>query len=163
MSNESFIDYLNTPAGILKLVTSQTDVQEVIFTEKIEESSESTPNVMLELKRQLSDYFEGKSQKFDLPIGAMGTNFQQKVWQELMNIPYGKTISYLDLAKILGDEKVIRAAASANGKNPIAIIIPCHRVIGQSGKLVGYAGGLNRKKWLLEHESKTFYGNWELF
>jgi methylated-DNA-[protein]-cysteine S-methyltransferase len=102
----------------------------------------------------LEEYFTGKRIVFDLSIYAHGTNFQQTVWEKLVQIPFAKTITYLQLAKRLGNVKSIRAAASANGKNPLAIIIPCHRVVGVDGKLTGYAGGLHRKQWLLEHEAK---------
>lgn len=101
---------------------------------------------------QLKAYFSGKLRSFDIQTDLEGTSFQQKVWKELRNIPFGKTISYLELSKRLGDVKAIRAVASANGRNPLWIIIPCHRVIGSDGSLTGYAGGLYRKKWLLEHE-----------
>lgn len=101
---------------------------------------------------QLDEYFRGKRRVFDLPLAPDGTEFQKKVWQQLLSIPYGKSVSYLNMAENLGDVKTIRAAASANGKNPIAIIIPCHRVIGKDGSLTGYAGGLWRKEWLLKHE-----------
>lgn len=107
---------------------------------------------------QLAEYFEGKRTHFELKLNPEGTEFQKKVWKKLEEIPFGKTISYQQIANQLGDPKVIRAAASANGKNPIAIIIPCHRVIGSDGSLTGYAGGLHRKKWLLEHESPSKQG-----
>ena len=90
-----------------------------------------------------------------MKLSPEGTEFQKKVWSELLNIPYGKTATYQQMANTLGDPKVIRAAASANGKNPISIVIPCHRVIGSDGSLTGYAGGLHRKKWLLEHENPS--------
>lgn len=108
---------------------------------------------------ELQEYFEGNRTHFTFKIQPKGTDFQQKVWQELINIPYGKTISYLDLAKKLGDVKAIRAVASANGKNPLWIVVPCHRVIGTDGSLTGYAGGLWRKKWLLEHENPSNQGS----
>ena len=98
--------------------------------------------------------FDIHRKQFDLPLNPSGTAFQQKVWQQLIQIPFGETITYLHMAKRLGNVKSIRAAASANGKNPLAIIIPCHRVVGADGKLTGYAGGLHRKQWLLEHEAK---------
>ena len=110
---------------------------------------------------QLSEYFEGKRTSFDLPFGLEGTDFQKRVWAELLNIPFGKTRSYMEQAKALGDVKAIRAVASANGQNKIAIIIPCHRVIGSDGSLTGFAGGLHRKKWLLEFETPPIQG--ELF
>lgn len=106
------------------------------------------------LQIQLKEYFSGIRNVFELALQPTGTSFQQKVWSELKNIPYGETCSYQQQANILGDPKAIRAVASANGKNHIAIIIPCHRVIGSNGSLTGYAGGLWRKKWLLEHEAK---------
>ena len=104
---------------------------------------------------ELNDYFQGKRTHFDFKLNPKGTEFQQKVWQALLEIPYGKTCSYMDLSKKLGDVKAIRAVASANGKNPLWIVVPCHRVIGTDGSLTGYAGGLWRKKWLLEHESPS--------
>lgn len=110
---------------------------------------------MQEAVTQLNDYFLGKRKDFTFKLNPKGTEFQQKVWQELLQIPYGKTMSYMDLSKKLGDVKAIRAVASANGKNPIWIVVPCHRVIGSDGSLTGYAGGLWRKKWLLEHENPT--------
>jgi methylated-DNA-[protein]-cysteine S-methyltransferase len=116
------------------------------------------PGCLTECKKQLQDYFNGQRLQFDLPLSPAGTPFQNKVWNALQQIPFGETISYLELARRLGDPKVIRAAGTANGKNPIAIIIPCHRVIGSNGDLVGYAGGLENKKWLLEHEQKCIGG-----
>ena len=102
---------------------------------------------------QFEEYFNGDRTVFDLKLNPSGTDFQKKVWDALLQIPFGKTISYLELSKQLGDVKAIRAVASANGKNPLWIVVPCHRVIGTNGDLTGYAGGLHRKKWLLEHES----------
>lgn len=116
-------------------------------------SSQKIPDYLKETTQQLLEYFDGKRTDFDLKLNPEGTDFQKKVWKELSKIPFGKTVSYLDIAKRLGDPKAIRAAASANGKNPLWIIVPCHRVIGSDGSLTGYAGGLWRKKWLLEHES----------
>lgn len=110
--------------------------------------------VLENCKLQLESYFSGELMNFDLPLAPEGTEFQQKVWAELLKIPYGETITYLDLAVRLGDPKCIRAAGTANGKNPIAIVIPCHRVIGAGNKLTGYAGGIWRKKMLLELEMK---------
>ncbi|MFH1194736.1 MAG: methylated-DNA--[protein]-cysteine S-methyltransferase, partial [bacterium] len=103
---------------------------------------------------QLKKYFEGKLKKFDLPLDMQGTDFQINVWNELLNIPFGETKSYMEIAELVGDKKSIRAVGKANGDNKIAIVIPCHRVIGSDGKLTGYAGGLWRKKWLLDHEKK---------
>lgn len=110
--------------------------------------------VLEKCKLQLESYFSGSLLNFDLPLAPEGTEFQQKVWTELLKIPYGETITYMDMAVRLGDPKCIRAAGTANGKNPIAIVIPCHRVIGAGNKLTGYAGGIWRKKMLLELEMK---------
>ena len=111
-------------------------------------------DVILKAKNQLYEYFDGNRIEFNVPLQLVGTDFQKKVWNLLMKIPFGKTISYLDLAKMLGDPNATRAVAAANGKNPIAIIIPCHRVIGSDGSLTGYAGGLGNKRMLLSFESK---------
>ncbi|MCB0699697.1 MAG: methylated-DNA--[protein]-cysteine S-methyltransferase [Chitinophagaceae bacterium] len=106
------------------------------------------------LQKQLNEYFSGERKVFDLPLCYTGTDFQAKVWNELLSIPYGSTKTYMDLTKKLGDVNAIRAVARANGENCLAIIVPCHRVIGSNGDLTGYAGGLRNKKWLLEHEAK---------
>lgn len=107
-----------------------------------------------QLQQQVNEYFKGDRQQFDLPLLLTGTAFQQKVWEALHTIPYGSTRSYMQQTKVLGDEKAIRAVARANGENCLAIIVPCHRVVGSDGSLTGYAGGLKAKKWLLEHEAK---------
>ena len=123
-----------------------------VMNEDIEISTK-IPKELKEAVLQLQDYFDGKRTTFTFPLNPSGTDFQKKVWDELLHIPFGKTCSYLDLSKKLGDVKAIRAVASANGKNPLWIVIPCHRVIGSDGSLTGYAGGLWCKKWLLEHEN----------
>jgi methylated-DNA-[protein]-cysteine S-methyltransferase len=107
-----------------------------------------------EARRQLAAYFAGELTEFDLPLKLIGTEFQKTVWQELQNIPYGVTISYGELAQRVGNPNSSRAVGAANGRNPISIIVPCHRVIGANGKLTGYGGGMDRKEWLLAHESK---------
>lgn len=112
---------------------------------------------------QLIQYFHGERRSFDLPIHQEGTKFQQDVWSSIRTISFGKTVSYLELARKLGDVKAIRAVAAANGRNNVAIIVPCHRIIGSNRELVGYAGGIWRKKWLLEHEAKVAYGVQTLF
>lgn len=119
--------------------------------------------MMIQCIEQLIQYFNGQRRQFELPINQQGTPFQQEVWGELMQIPFGKTISYLELARRTGDTKATRAVASANGRNNVAIIVPCHRVIGSNRELIGYGGGLWRKKWLLEHEMKVAYGVQTLF
>lgn len=146
--------FISSPLGITKI---EGDENGIAIISVLSEGTISTtvPNHLQEAALQLQEYFEGKRTEFTFKLNPKGTDFQQKVWQELRNIPFGKTISYMDLSKRLGDVKAIRAAASANGKNPLWIVVPCHRVIGTDGSLTGYAGGLWRKKWLLEHENPT--------
>jgi methylated-DNA-[protein]-cysteine S-methyltransferase len=151
---------IKSPIGMLSIYGDEKGISEVVFREgKI--ISEQIPDSLIDAVTQLTQYFEGKRNHFNLQLNPKGTKFQKKVWHQLLEIPFGKTISYQEMANLLGNPKVIRAAASANGKNPIAIIIPCHRVIGSDGSLTGYAGGLHRKKWLLKHETPVKQG--ELF
>ena len=112
---------------------------------------EETP-LLIQLKQELSEYFSDKRKEFTLPLHLVGTDFQKNIWTELLKIPYGKTVSYMQLSEIIGNPKAIRAVANANANNKIAIIVPCHRVIGSDGSLTGYAGGLDRKRWLLNLE-----------
>lgn len=137
--------------GALSIQGTKEGIEKVFFSEN--EISLTIPSSLEDACIQIQEYFEGKRNQFNISLNPEGTTFQKKVWEELLKIPFGKTKSYQEIANNLGDPKVIRAAASANGKNPIAILIPCHRVIGSDGSLTGYAGGLHRKKWLLEHES----------
>ncbi|WP_243473324.1 methylated-DNA--[protein]-cysteine S-methyltransferase [Winogradskyella sp. MH6] len=146
--------YIETPLGYAKIIGDQDGITSVSIVDTNEDTSESIPESLLDCATQLKAYFNNKLKTFDLKLNPEGTDFQKKVWKQLEKIPYGKTISYLELAKQLGDVKTIRAAASANGKNPLWIIVPCHRVIGTDGSLTGYAGGLHRKQWLLNHESE---------
>jgi len=151
--NSIFISYVESPIGTIEIKADEQSILSVQFkdTNKVE-TSFSENEISKNGKQQLSEYFASERKEFDLPLQLSGTDFQNKVWTELQVIPYGKTISYLQLAKNLGDPKCIRAAGTANGKNPFAIVVPCHRVIGSNGDLIGYAGGLWRKQWLLEHE-----------
>ncbi len=144
--------FIQTPLGIAKIEGDENGISIISVTQEGDLSSEIPKNLKNSVT-QLNEYFEGKRTAFTFKLNPKGTEFQQKVWQELLKIPFGKTISYLDLSKKLGDVKAIRAVASANGKNPLWIVVPCHRVIGTDGSLTGYAGGLWRKKWLLEHEN----------
>ena len=148
------ICYIKTPIGTVKISGNAAGVSEIIFNEELEISNR-IPEILQECVTQIEEYFSKNRTVFTFKINQNGTNFQEKVWQELTNIPFSKTISYLDLAKKLGDPKVIRAAATANGKNKLLIVVPCHRVIGSDGSLTGYAGELWRKKWLLAHENPT--------
>jgi methylated-DNA-[protein]-cysteine S-methyltransferase len=142
-----------SPLGMLTLTSDGLSVTKVSFSENNTEVSNSC-SILDSCQKQLMDYFSGKLNSFDLPMNPEGTAFQQKVWAELIKIPYGETITYMELAVRLGDPKAIRAVGTANGRNPIAILIPCHRVIGAGNKLTGYAGGIWRKKLLLELEMK---------
>ncbi|NNT70980.1 methylated-DNA--[protein]-cysteine S-methyltransferase [Flavobacterium sp. IMCC34852] len=146
--------FIKTPLGVAKIVGDEKGISIISILEE-GEITNAIPEVLKEAVHQLQDYFQDKRADFNFKINPQGTEFQQRVWQELLNIPFGKTMSYLDLSKKLGDVKAIRAVASANGKNPLWIVVPCHRVIGTDGSLTGYAGGLWRKKWLLEHESPS--------
>ena len=139
--------------GYLFLKSDGESVTVVSFSD-IEMSEINSCPVLEECRDQLDRYFKGELMTFKIPLNPEGTKFQQNVWTELLKIPFGETITYMELAVRLGDAKAIRAVGTANGRNPIAIIIPCHRVIGVGNKLTGYAGGIWRKKWLLELEMK---------
>ena len=149
----SHIAYYKTPIGIAKIIGDENGISSVTVIDEEIELSSDIPASLKECVQQLDEYFNGSRTKFQLKLNPKGTDFQKRVWNELLNVSYGKTRSYLEQSKKLGDPKAIRAVASANGKNPIWIIIPCHRIIGSDGSLTGYAGGLWRKKWLLAHES----------
>jgi len=155
--------YYHSPVGILKISGTEKYISEVTFKEKEETSNEHLSPMLINCVEQLIQYFNGERRQFDFPMNQSGTAFQQDVWNHLLSIPFGRTISYMDLAKMTGDTKATRAVANANGKNNIAIVVPCHRVIGSNRELTGYAGGLWRKKWLLEHEAKFAYGVQTLF
>ena len=149
--DEDFI-YVKSPLGSLKIRSSEKGVSEVSFVDDDIPASVGVNGWNAECKKQLEQYFLGTRTVFDLPFDLVATDFQTKVWDELQNIPYGQTRSYKRVSEEIGDVKAIRAVAHANAINPIAIIIPCHRVIGSDSSLTGYAGGLWRKKWLLEKE-----------
>ncbi|TDD99703.1 methylated-DNA--[protein]-cysteine S-methyltransferase [Flavobacterium cellulosilyticum] len=143
--------FIKTPIGIAKIIGDENGIL-VISVSDEGEVSNLVPFILQDSVSQLNEYFEGKRKDFTFKLNPEGTKFQLRVWKGLLEIPFGKTMSYLELSKKLGDVKAIRAVASANGKNPLWIVVPCHRVIGTDGSLTGYAGGLWRKKWLLEHE-----------
>jgi len=152
MSKEVKIVYINTPIGVCKIKGSQLGVSEISIVDEEEIISTVIPGFLQNCVTQLNEYFKEERKVFDLELDYKGTDFQKTVWESLNSIPYGKTTSYLKQARLLGDEKAIRAVATANGKNPFWIVLPCHRVVGSDGSLTGYAGGIWRKKWLLEHE-----------
>ncbi len=164
--------FYKSPVGALKLVAEENALTELLFVstkrngqlndDAVEYTDPKLP-ILKKTVQQLNDYFSGSNLSFDIPLNQSGTAFQQKVWKELLNIKKGATISYLELSKRLGDIKAIRAVGTANGRNTVAIIVPCHRVIGSNGSLVGYGGDLWRKKWLLDHEAKFSNGVQVLF
>ena len=157
-----YVASYKSPIGFLKIQSANHYITSVVFAE--EEILTTNDHVLVQqCIRQLDEYFDGLRKIFDLPLQQQGSEFQTKVWDLLYQIPYGKTISYQQLARQYGDLKATRAVASANGKNNLAIIVPCHRVIGSNQSLTGYAGGLWRKKWLLDHEAKYHSGVQELF
>jgi methylated-DNA-[protein]-cysteine S-methyltransferase len=160
------ITYYHSPVGLLKISGTADYISEISFhdtSQKAEGNKKHIPPLLINCVEQLIQYFNGQRRVFELPLNQTGTAFQQDVWGILTQIPFGKTISYLELARKTGDTKATRAVANANGKNNIAIIVPCHRVIGSDKTLVGYAGGLWRKKWLLELEAKVAHGVQTLF
>lgn len=148
------LDY-ESPIGVIEIIGTQEAVRSILFTEEnktLNFLQPETPPVLSECYNQLDEYFNGHRQEFTFPYQFEGTDFQKIVWNDLLKIPYAETGSYKDIAVSIGNEKAIRAVGSANGKNKLSIVIPCHRVIGSNGKLTGYAGGLWRKDWLLQHE-----------
>jgi len=164
---QQFEHIYSSPIGRIKIVADENCIQSLTFIEDSPFLSNTalieSPAVIHQCIDELIDYFNGSRTQFTVPIHQSGTDFQQKVWKELYEVPYAKTMSYAELAKKLGDPKVIRAAASANGKNKIAIIVPCHRIIGSDSNLTGYAWGLAKKKWLLQHEFRIGLGVQTLF
>lgn len=145
---------IQTPLGLTIIKGNEAGLTSIsVLDADMVAPSLAIPDGLKPAVEQLHEYFSGTRKAFQLKLNPQGTDFQKSVWRELVNIPYGKTISYLELSRRLGDVKAIRAVAAANGQNPFWIVVPCHRVIGRDGSLTGYAGGLWRKKWLLEHES----------
>ncbi|MDC7230926.1 MAG: methylated-DNA--[protein]-cysteine S-methyltransferase [Sphaerochaetaceae bacterium] len=149
--SDLFSTTYESPLGTLYLTSNQDALLGVSFISEIREEQESNPVLAMTIQ-QLDAYFNGKLQQFTVPYELQGTAFQKTVWEALCTIPYGTLVSYQDIAIAIGNPKAVRAVGMANNKNPISIIIPCHRVIGKQGSLTGYAGGLDRKQWLLSHE-----------
>jgi methylated-DNA-[protein]-cysteine S-methyltransferase len=149
--SEKEIAYYRSPIGLIEIVGSAQGVSSINFVEQ-DESSKTIPENLRECVSQLDEYFHRARREFTFKLDLQGTEFQKRVWRELLKIPYGKTISYRDMAIALGDRNALRAVGHANGQNPISIIVPCHRVIGSNGSLTGYGGGLWRKEWLLNFE-----------
>ena len=151
-NNLLYQGYMPSPIGVIKVVANELGITEIAFVDEIE-VIEEIPNALVNKGlTQLKEYFAGDRKQFDLPMDAKGTDFRQQVWHSLCDIDYGQTVSYSDIANAVGRQKAVRAVGSANGANPIAIVVRCHRVIGKNGTLTGYASGLNRKQWLLDFE-----------
>ena len=156
---------MDSPMGLLTLVASNAGLRAVLWPRdnparvplgEVATTTETTDHpVLVAAVDQLSEYFAGDRQTFDLLLDPIGTDFQQSAWMALRAIPYGTTVSYGEQAAAMGDKRKARAVGAANGRNPISIIVPCHRVVGANGSLTGFAGGLESKQWLLDHESKT--------
>jgi methylated-DNA-[protein]-cysteine S-methyltransferase len=160
MSNRYTIDY-QSPIGVLEMIGSLDHIYSIMFVDRDEIQftiQEETPKVLIECLKQIDEYFKGARQVFTFPYMLEGTEFQQTVWKSLANIPFGETGTYKELAIRIDNEKANRAVGHANARNKLSIVIPCHRIIGSSGKLTGYAGGLWRKEWLLQHEQEVFMG-----
>ncbi|MCU6602307.1 methylated-DNA--[protein]-cysteine S-methyltransferase [Peribacillus frigoritolerans] len=154
MSELYKLDY-ESPIGVIEISGTNDAIRSIMFAErdiKINIMQEHTPQVLAECFSQLDEYFKGERREFTFPYTLEGTTFQKNVWNALTGILYANTGSYKDIAVSIGNEKAIRAVGSANGRNKLSIVIPCHRIIGSNGKLTGYAGGLWRKEWLLQHE-----------
>ncbi|CAH9054758.1 Methylated-DNA--protein-cysteine methyltransferase, constitutive [Pseudoalteromonas sp. CIP111854] len=146
-----YTDYIESPLGLVEFKASDKGITQLIFCGT--QSIKTANNPITDLcKQQLIEYFSGKRKQFDVPLDPKGTDFQKLVWKHLSHIPFGKTLSYLDIAKLVNRPKGSQAVGGANGRNPISIIVPCHRVVGSNGALTGYAGGIERKLWLLAHE-----------
>jgi methylated-DNA-[protein]-cysteine S-methyltransferase len=160
-----FSTIIASPIGQIEIKATKEHILSILFTEDNIgfEHQQKLPSVLSVCTKELSAYFAGNLKKFTVPILFEGTVFQQKVWHSLTTIPYGRTISYLQLSKQIGDVKAIRAVGTTNGKNQLSIVVPCHRVIGSNGSLTGYSGGLWRKKWLLNHEATIANGLTSLF
>ena len=150
----SYYMSFDSPVGRIALTSNDTHLKSVAFSEVEVEESDTLPEILLQSAAQLKEYFAGTRTAFDLEIDPDGSVFQKNVWQRLLLVPYGVTRSYHDIAVELGSALNSRAVGTANGKNPIPIIVPCHRIIGHDGKLVGYAGGIERKRFLLLHEEE---------
>lgn len=146
-------NFYHSPVGWLALFASDEALLSIKFLEtKPNLYPQETNAIIQQTEKELSEYFDGKRKTFDIPLKLKGTDFQQSVWNKLINIPFGQTVNYGQIAQKLGDIKKVRAVGRANGKNPIPIIVPCHRVIGVNQNLIGYGGGINRKRFLLKHE-----------
>lgn len=154
--------FVKTPVGLLKLIASENGLAAILWendnprrVRAFDAQEDNDDAILLDVEQQLNEYFAGKREKFSVPLDFVGTDFQKSVWNALLTIPFGETRSYGDIARQLGNEKAVRAVGGANGRNPISIIAPCHRVIGATGSLTGFAGGLKAKEILLNLEKRV--------
>jgi len=154
---------IDSPIGKLRITGNDEAIFEISFATDDKQSSNVAPKEVAKCAKQLREYFANERKAFDLVLKPAGTDFQQSVWNELHNTPFGKTTTYAKQAAKLGDLKAIRAVGTANGKNPIPIVIPCHRVIGSDGSMTGYAGGIDKKEWLLKHEGVILGTQMDMF
>ena len=143
--------YCESEIGLIEVGGTETEILTVEFVEQRRSEYESR-ELVREGIRQIDEYMRGQRREFELPLGLHGTEFQRQVWRQVLGVPYGQAASYQDIADAIGNPKAVRAVGAANGKNPLPLIVPCHRIIGRDGRLVGYGGGLWRKEWLLRHE-----------
>jgi len=150
-----YYDSFDTPLGLMEVTATEQAVKSIYFVEQTQ--PQRANDITASTKQQLGEYFDGARDTFDLPLDADGTDFQKTVWRALTAIPSGQTCTYGDIAKKIGNPKGVRAVGLANGRNPMTIVVPCHRVIGANGKLTGYASGVERKAWLLNHESDSLF------
>lgn len=149
-----FVDVFVSPIGKMVIKATKTQIHQIYFDDEFS-STITESNLTKKTKQQLTEYFDAKRLSFDLPLTQEGTDFQNQVWEQLLQIPFGQTCSYLELALKFNDENLVRAVAGANAKNKLAIVVPCHRIVATDGKLTGYAWGLKRKSWLLDFEAKS--------
>lgn len=156
--NELHKAEFQSPIGVVEIIGTEKVIMSILFSEKNTVDfpiNSDSPQVIIDCQQQLEEYFEGRRMEFNLPVASTGTPFQQKVWTALTEVPYAETVSYGTIAKAVGSDKAVRAVGNANSKNKLTIVVPCHRIIGSTGKLTGYAGTLTRKEWLLRHEKNT--------
>jgi methylated-DNA-[protein]-cysteine S-methyltransferase len=159
MTETTLSTRVTSPIGVLTLTSNGSALTQLLIAHEDDINAEAVPAeadaVLAAAREQLDAYFDMRLTDFDLPLGARGTDFQRRVWDSLKTIPFGETISYAELARRIDQPKAVRAVGAANGRNPLMIIVPCHRVIGADGSLTGFGGGIERKQWLLDHETRA--------
>ena len=152
MQPPTLFGYVDSPIGIVEIGVRSESVSCLEFVGRPRQTGTQDSRVLHQAMEQVEAYFKGRLTRFDLPLDMEGTPFQQTVWQALLDVPFGRTASYQQVADAVGNPKAVRAVGAANGQNPVSIIVPCHRIIGKNGSLTGYGGGIWRKEWLLRHE-----------